>query len=276
MTAVATLPRPVAKRVNPLAGAQQTATLVWRSLVQIKHNPMELVDLSIQPIMFVLLFAYVFGPPMAGSVSRYLPILIPGIIIQNALFATMNTGFGLNVDVTKGVYDRFRSLPIARVAPLAGRIIADMVKQAWSMGILLLVGVLIGFRVKTNWFNLVPALALLIAFALLFVWVAVYIGLTATEPEKVQIFGFTVIFPITFLSNAFVPARANFPTWLSKVIEYNPVSQMADALRGLLIGHDVQGHAQPVVGPAINGLLWGVGLAVIFIPLSMRAFKSRV
>ena len=276
MTAVATLPRSTARRVNPLAGLQQTATLVWRSLVQIKHNPMELIDLSIQPIMFVLLFAYVFGPPMAGSVSRYLPILIPGIIIQNALFATMNTGFGLNVDVTKGVYDRFRSLPIARVAPLAGRIIADMVKQAWSMGILMLVGVLIGFRVQTNWFNLVPALALLIAFALLFVWVAVYIGLTVTEPEKVQIFGFTVIFPVTFLSNAFVPARANFPTWLSKIIEYNPVSQMADALRGLLIGHDITGHSQPVVGPAVNALLWGVGLAVIFIPLSMRAFKSRV
>jgi oleandomycin transport system permease protein len=188
----------------------------------------------------------------------------------------MNTGFGLNVDVTKGVYDRFRSLPIARVAPLAGRIIADMVKQAWSMGILMLVGVIIGFRVQTNWFNLVPALALLIAFALLFVWVAVYIGLTVAEPEKVQIFGFTVIFPVTFLSNAFVPARANFPTWLSKIIEYNPVSQMADALRGLLIGHDIQGHSQPVVGPAVNALLWGVGLAVIFIPLSMRAFKSRV
>jgi ABC transporter DrrB family efflux protein len=237
---------------------------------------MELLDLSIQPIMFVLLFAYVFGPPMAGSVSAYLPILIPGIIMQNALFATMNTGFGINVDVTKGVYDRFRSLPISRMAPLAGRIVADMVKQAWSMAILLLVGVIIGFRVQTNWLNLVPALGLLIVFALLFVWVAVFIGLTATEPEKVQIFGFTVIFPVTFLSNAFVPARANFPTWLSKVIEYNPVSQMADALRGLLIGHDIQGHPQAVLGPAINALLWGVALAAIFIPLAMRAFKSRV
>jgi ABC-type polysaccharide/polyol phosphate export permease len=277
VTAIAvTPPAAPAKRINPVAGLRQTGTLVWRSLVQIKHNPMELLDLSIQPIMFVLLFAYIFGPPMKGSVHAYLPILIPGIIVQNALFATMTTGFGLNVDVTKGVYDRFRSLPIARIAPLAGRIVADMVKQAWSMAILLLVGIIIGFRVQTNWFNIIPAFLLLIAFALFFVWISVFIGLVVTEPEKVQIFGFTVIFPITFTSNAFVPAGANFPTWLSKVIEYNPVSQMADALRGLLIGKDTAGHHEEVLSPAINAILWGLALAAIFIPLAMRAFKTRI
>ncbi|MFC7729259.1 ABC transporter permease [Actinomadura keratinilytica] len=105
------------RRVTAAATARHVATLAWRNLVQIKHNPMELLDLSIQPIMFVLLFAYVFGPPMAGSVEAYLPIVIPGIIAQNALFAGMTTGYGLNVDITKGVYDRFRSLPISRSAP---------------------------------------------------------------------------------------------------------------------------------------------------------------
>jgi oleandomycin transport system permease protein len=275
-TAVAPAPFTPSKRVNPVNALRQTGTLVWRNLVQIKHNPMELIDLSIQPIMFVLLFAYVFGPPMAGSVSNYLPILIPGIIVQNALFASMTTGVGLNTDVTKGVFDRFRSLPIARLAPLAGRITADTVKQGWSMAILLLMGIIIGFRIETNWFNIIPAFLLLLAFALLFSWVSVFIGLVVSEPEKVQIFGFTVIFPITFLSNAFVPTKANYPDWLSKVIEYNPVSQMADAIRGLLIGHDIQGHPQTVAEPAIHALLWGAGIALIFAPLAMRAFKNRV
>src|ERR1700731_1893023 len=113
------------RRVTPATAVRNTLTLAWRNLVQIKHNPMELIDLSIQPIMFVLLFAYVFGPAMSGSVAAYLPILIPGIIVQNALFATMTTGVGLNVVLTKGVLDRLRSLPFARTAPLAGRIIAD-------------------------------------------------------------------------------------------------------------------------------------------------------
>ena len=115
-------------------------TLAWRSLVQIKHNPMELLDLSIQPMMFVLLFTYVFGGAIAGRPSDYLQFALPGIIVQNALFATMTTGFGLNTDLTKGVFDRLRSLPIARWAPLAGRILADTVKQAWSIALLLGVG----------------------------------------------------------------------------------------------------------------------------------------
>jgi oleandomycin transport system permease protein len=264
------------RRVTPATAMRNTLTLAWRNLVQIKHNPMELIDLSIQPIMFVLLFAYVFGPAMSGSVAAYLPILIPGIIVQNALFATMTTGVGLNVDVTKGVFDRLRSLPIARSAPLAGRIIADVVRQAWSMAILLAVGMLIGFRIQTSALALIPAFGLLLAFALLLSWASVFIGLSVSEPEKVQVFGFVVIFPLTFLSNAFIPLSNNYPAWIHNIMEYNPVSQIANAIRGLLIGHDVAGHSQPVIGPAINALLWGVAIAAIFIPLSLRAYKRRV
>jgi oleandomycin transport system permease protein len=271
-------PAPVTlgKRISPVSAVNNTLTLAWRSLVQIKHNPMELIDLSIQPIMFVLLFAYVFGPAMAGSVSAYLPILIPGIIVQNALFATMSTGVGLNVDVTKGVFDRLRSLPISRTSPLAGRILADIAKQAWSMAILLTVGVLMGFRIETTPLAVIPAFGLLLAFALLLSWASVFIGLTVSEPEKVQVFGFVVIFPLTFLSNAFIPLSHKYPDPIYNVMKYNPVSQMVDALRGLLIGHDLQGHDQAVAGPAISALLWGLALAAVFIPLSLRAFKSRV
>ncbi|MEU5882306.1 ABC transporter permease [Spirillospora sp. NPDC047279] len=277
MTA-ATHTTPLPRQVGLGTGLRNTMTLTWRNLVQIKHNPMELIDLSIQPIMFVLLFAFVFGPAMAGSVSDYLPILIPGIIVQNALFASMTTGVGLNTDVTKGVFDRFRSLPIARTAPLAGRIIADTVKQAWSMLIVLVVGFAIGFRVETSWINLVPAFLLLLAFSLLFAWVSVFVGLAVNEPEKVQIFGFTIIFPITFLSNAFIPVSDKYPTWIRTIMENNPVSLLGDAIRGLLIGHDVTDPsvAQPVAGPAIAALLWGVAIAAVFIPLSMRAFRRGV
>ena len=266
----------LAKRVTPVIGLRNTMTLVWRNLVQIRHNPMELLDLSFQPIMFVLLFAYVFGPAMSGSVQAYLPILIPGIIVQNSMFATLTTGVGLNADVTKGVFDRFRSLPIARSAPLAGRIAADTVKQAWSLAILLLVGIAIGFRVETTYWSLIPAFALILAFTLLFSWASVFIGLMVSEPEKVQIFGFVVIFPLSFLSNAFIPLSDRYPTWLRDIMQANPVSKLADALRGLLIGHDASGASQPVIAPAVDALLWGIGIAAVFIPLSLWAFKKRV
>ncbi|MFI0448726.1 ABC transporter permease [Actinomadura sp. 6N118] len=271
-------PRDLPRQVGLSNGLRNTMTLTWRNLVQIKHNPMELVDLSVQPIMFVLLFAFVFGPAMAGSVQDYLPILIPGIIVQNALFASMTTGVGLNNDVTKGVFDRFRSLPIARSAPLAGRIIADTVKQAWSMFIVMIVGLVIGFRVETSWVNLLPAFLLLLAFSLLFAWVSVFVGLAVDEPEKVQIFGFTIIFPVSFLSNAFIPVSDKYPGWIRTVMENNPVSLLGDAIRGLLIGHKVTDPSmgQPVLTPAIQSLIWGVAIAAVFIPLSMRAFKRKV
>jgi ABC transporter DrrB family efflux protein len=281
MTAIAQpVARPLSRRVSPAAGLRNTGTLVWRNLVQIKHNPMELLDLSIQPIMFVLLFAYVFGPALAGSVAAYLPVLIPGIIVQNAMFATLTTGVGLCTDVSKGVFDRFRSLPIGRSAPLAGRITADTVKQAWSVMILLVMGIIIGFRVETTWWALIPTFGLLLAFTLLFSWVSVFIGLMASEPEKVQIFGFVFIFPLSFLSNAFITPSSAYPTWLRDIMQANPISQLADALRGMLIGYTTdpitKAHlAQPVIGPAINSLLWGAGIAVVFIPLSLWAYRKR-
>ncbi|GLW67257.1 transport permease protein [Actinomadura rubrobrunea] len=257
------------RRVGLGVSARNVATLAWRNLVQIKHNPMELLDLSIQPIMFVLLFAYVFGPPMAGSVDAYLPIVIPGIIAQNALFAGMTTGYGLNVDITKGVYDRFRSLPIARGAPLFGRIIADTVKQAWSMLVLLLVGFAIGFRIETGPLGLLAAFGLILLFALLFTWISVFVGVSVSEPEKVQIFGFTIIFPITFLSTAFIKLSPGTPDWLAFVMRNNPLSQLVESIRGLLVGGPVLEHAWIAVA-------WGAAFMAVFAPLSIRQLRRRV
>jgi oleandomycin transport system permease protein len=218
--------------------------------------------------MFVLLFTYVFGGALAGSPGDYLRFALPGIIVQNALFATMTTGFGLNADLTRGVFDRLRSLPIARSAPLAGRIVADTAKQAWSMALLLGVGMVLGFRVHGGPLGLLAALALLLAFTLAFSWLAVLVGVLVDEPDKVQIFGFTVIFPLTFTSDAFV-RMDTMPGWMQAWVKVNPVTMLADGTRGLLVGG-------PVAGPAGKALLWAAVFAAVFAPLAVRAFKRRV
>jgi oleandomycin transport system permease protein len=258
----------LAPAVSPIEGLRQTGTLAWRTLVQIRHNPWELSDFSIQPIMFVLLFTYVFGGAIAGSTGRYLTFALPGIIVMNMLFVTMYVGTGLNTDLTKGVFDRLRSLPVARWAPLAGRITADLVKQAWSIVLLLGVGLILGFRIGTSPMALLGAVALLLVFALAFSWVSVLVGLLAKDPEKVQLFGFTALFPITFVSNVFVPT-ATMPSWLQAFVDVNPVTILADATRGLMRGG-------PVAGPVAGSLLWAAAIVVIFAPLSVWAFKRRV
>jgi oleandomycin transport system permease protein len=255
-------------RTRPFEGLVQSVTLSWRTLVQIKHNPMELIDFSIQPIMFLLLFTYVFGGAISGSTGDYLTFALPGIIVQNALFGTLNTGVGLNTDLTKGVFDRLRALPIARWSPLAGRIAADMVKQAWAMALLLGLGAIMGFRVGTGVAGVLGAFGLMLVFAMAFSWISVLVGMLVSEPEKVMIFGFAVMFPLTFVSNAFVPSDT-MPGWLQGWVDVNPVTKLADAVRGLLVDG-------PVAGPLAASLLWAAGILAVFAPLAVRAFKRRV
>jgi len=255
------------QRVGPLAAVRHTLTLAWRSLVQIRHNPMELADLSLQPLMFVVLFAYVFGGAIAGSPKAYLQFGLAGIITQNALFLTMNTGVALNTDITKGVFDRFRSLPIARSAPLAGRIVADVARQVWSVAILVAVGMLLGFRIQTGLASALGALALLLVFALAFSWLPVLVAMLVDEPEKVMMLGFVVVFPMTFASSAFVPV-ASMPGWLQGWAKVNPTSLLVDAVRGLLVGGRV-------AGPALGALAWAVAIAAVCAPLALRAFRRR-
>jgi oleandomycin transport system permease protein len=264
---VSTLAAPAA-RVRPIVGLRNTLTLAWRTLVQIKHNPFELLDFSIQPLMFLVLFTYVFGGAISGSTGEYLRFGLAGIIVQNTLFATLNTGVALNTDLTKGVFDRLRSLPISRWSPLAGRIVADVIKQAWAIALILGVGMILGFRVGTGPAQVVAAFGLLLVFALAVTWMSVLVGMLVSAPEKVQIFGFVLLFPITFASNAFAPT-ASMPGWLQAWVKVNPVSVLADAVRGLLNGG-------AVATPVAESLLWAAGLLVVFAPLSVWAFKRRV
>jgi oleandomycin transport system permease protein len=258
----------VQSRVPPVVVLRNTATLAWRTLVQIKHNPFELFDFSLQPVMFLLLFTYVFGGAISGSTGEYLVIGLPGIIVQNMLFATMNTGVGLNTDISKGVFDRLRSLPISCWSPLAGRIVADVIKQAWAVTLLLVVGAILGFRVGTGPVQVAGAFGLLLVFGFAAAWMSVLVAMLVSAPEKVQIFGFVLLFPLTFASNAFAPT-ATMPGWLQAWVKVNPVSILADAVRGLL-------HGGPVAAPVGQSLLWAGILVAVFAPLSVWAFRRRI
>ncbi len=255
-------------RPSLIDGLRQTMTLAWRTIVQIRNNPWELGDYSIQPILFLVLFMFVFGGAISGSPGDYLSYALPGIIVMNMLFVTVYVGMGLNTDLTKGVFDRLRSLPLARWAPLAGRITADMVKQAWSILLLVGIGLLLGFRFGTGVAEVLAAVALILAFALAFSWVSVLVGVTAKDPEHVQLYGFNALFPLTFVSNIFVPAET-MPDWLQVIVNANPVSQLANAVRGLMVGG-------PVAEPVFWSLLSAVVLIAVFAPLSVHALSRRI
>nr|WP_116946803.1 ABC transporter permease [Jiangella endophytica] len=281
MTTV-TAARPTPAELSPSVGVgegiKQTMTLAWRTIVQVRHNPWELGDYSIQPIMFVLLFTYVFGGAIAGSTSEYLTFALPGIIVMNMLFITMYVGTGLNTDLTKGVFDRLRSLPIARWAPMAGRILADQVKQAWSIFLLLAIGMALGFRIGTDVWSLLAAVGLLLVFALAFSWVSVLVGVVAKDPEKVQLFGFTALFPVTFVSNVFAPT-STMPGWLQPIVENNPVTILSNACRALMVGDDTLGtewHVASATTPVVQSLIWAAAIAAVFAPLSVWALRRRV
>jgi oleandomycin transport system permease protein len=258
---------PLPARVGPLRAVQQTCSLAWRTLVQVKHNPFELMDFSVQPIMFLLLFVYVFGGALGRSPHHYLQYVLAGIIVQNALFTTLNTAVGLSTDLEKGFSSRLRALPIARFAPLAGRIVADLAKQAWAFALLFAVGSLMGFRAGTGPLAVLAAAGLVLVVALAFSWAMVWIGMLAGNPEKVQIFGFVVMFPLTFTSGAFV-RPATMPGWLQAFSKANPVTLLADATRGLLAGG-------PVAVPAVESLLYAAGFIALFAPLAVAAFRRR-
>jgi oleandomycin transport system permease protein len=260
--------RPLTARVGPVEGLRQTFSLAWRTLVQIRHNPLELIDFSIQPVMFLLLFTYVFGGAIGGSPHAYLMFALPGIIVQNSLFTTLNTATGLSTDLKEGFFDRLRSLPIARFAPLAGRILADLAKQTWAIVMLVSIGYILGFRIHTNPLGALAAAGLVLVSTLAISWALVLVSMLAANPEKVQIFGFVVLFPITFTSDAFV-RTASMPGWLQAWSKANPVSLIADAVRGLMV-------SGPAGRPAVEALLYAVAFTAVFAPLAVGAFKRRV
>ena len=267
MTA-ATLPfAEPAPRLSPLTGLRNTFTLTWRSVLKIRTNMEDLVGLSLQPIMFLVLFTYVFGGAIAGGTHAYLQFELPGLLVMTVVFATLGTGLMLNQDITGGVFDRFRTLPIARWAPLGGAVLGDMVRYMISVAITLGFGMVLGFRIGTSPLSAVAACLLLLTFALAMCWVSALIGMLVKTPQGVQMFGFLAMFPLVFGSNLLVP-KGTMPGWLQSFVNVNPMTDLTSAERGLLTG----GPAGP---PALHSLLWALGIFVVFAPLAVRAYRRR-
>jgi len=259
--------RELSARVGVLGGLQQTLTMAWRTVIRVRHNPQELADISFMPIMFTLLFTYVFGGAISGSRSDYLQFMIPGMLVMSMLFATLNVGTGINTDLSKGMFDRLRSLPIARWAPFAGRILGDQFKQIWSVLLIIGVGLILGFRPE-SWPGVLGASVLLLVFAAAFSWVPVLVGIMARDAEKVQIFGFAVILPLNFVSGVFAPTDT-MPGWLDAFAQVNPVGILLIAARSLVDG-------EPDTAAVVWSLVWAAGIVLVFGALSVRALKRRV
>ena len=241
--------------------------MLVRQLRKILRRPMYVVYLFVQPVMFVLLFRYVFGGAINTGHIHYVDYLLPGIIVMTAVFGALTTGLGLTEDVKAGVVDRFRSLPIARSAVLIGRTTADLALNALTLILMLLLGFAVGFRPTQPFYEVALALLLVLAFAYVFSWISAFIGLSVRDPETAQSVGFIWVFPLVFASSAFVPA-GSMPAALHWFADVNPVTLTVNADRALMIGH---GHA---LGPALGMLAWLVGLLLVFVPLSIRAFRN--
>lgn len=279
-SATSTADPTLSARVPVGAAFRHTATLTKRSLLKIKSDPEEVLGFTIQPIMFVLLFVYVFGGAFGGALGggsesntqAYLQYVLPGIVVQTVVFATMGTGLGLNTDIDTGIFDRFRAMPIARWAPLAAQITGDVIRYALSAVVLLIVGTIMGFQIETGIVQALAALALALAFGFALCWISCLVGLLVKTAQGIQMFAMTLMFPLTFASTVFVPAET-MPGWLQGWVEVNPVSLLADAIRGLLLGGSTWGS---VWSNVIGVLIWGVAIMAVFAPLSVWAYRRRV
>ncbi|MET3804411.1 oleandomycin transport system permease protein [Nakamurella sp. UYEF19] len=242
--------------------------LAKRSLTKTLRTPEALIDVTVQPVIFLALFTYIFGGAIAGgSTGQYLQFLLPGLLAQSIAMAGVAIGQNLNADIEKGVFDRFRSLPIARSAPLVGAVVADFVRYLILCVITLGFGYLMGFRIETNVVAAIAAIALAIAFALCFCWISVWVGMIARTAGSVQGIMFLLVLPLSFGSNTYVNP-ATMPGWLQAFVEINPLSHLVSTVRGLLVG-----------GPVTKDLLWTFGwmgvLLAVFVPLALRGYRRR-
>jgi ABC-2 type transport system permease protein len=248
--------------------------VMWRNLKRIPRIPELAIFAVIQSIMFVLLFAFVFGGaiPLPGGGS-YREYLMPGIFAQTLAFAAVTTAIGMTDDMNKGIIDRFRSLPMARSAVLAGRTTSDVLYNAVILAVLMATGVAVGWRVHTGLLGLFLGGALLVAFAGAMAWVGVYLGMSVPTVEVAQQVGFITIFPLTFVSNAFVPTQS-LPGWLQPFAEWNPISSIVAACRELFGNPTLPpGDSFPAQNPILMSVLWIVGLVVVFAPLGVRKYR---
>ena len=254
--------------MSPTRAARHGLTLAWRSLLKLKHSPDQLLDVLLMPITFVVIFVFLFGKAVAGDWHAYLQFVLPGVAVQALLFASMGTALALNADLRTGIFDRFRSLPIARSAPLIGHLLGDLVKYMVSLTLVFGFGAILGFRAHGSPLAVLAGCGLIMLFSFAVCWIAALVGMLANSPGSVQGLAFLVIFPLTFGSNVFVPT-AELPGWLQAWVKINPVTQVSDAARGLLLD-------LPLGRTITMSLLWTAGILVVFAPLAVRAYRRQV
>jgi ABC transporter DrrB family efflux protein len=255
--------------------AGDIATVTQRNLTKFARSPQLIVFSTIQPIMFVLLFNYVFGGAIQLPIDiDYITYLLPGIFVQTALFGSTNTGIALNEDLQKGIVDRFRSLPMARSAVLAGRTLADAVRQSFVLTLMLTVGVLLGFRFQNGVLAGIGALLLTVGFGFAFAWISANIGLRAPTAEVAQTAGFLWVFPLVFASSAFVPTQT-MPDWLRVWADHQPVTTVINAIRGLILGQETSTALGlgDVTANVLGAVAWTSALLAVFVPLAVKGYR---
>jgi ABC-2 type transport system permease protein/oleandomycin transport system permease protein len=242
-------------------------TITWRNVIAMRRVPQVLIFSTIQPVIFILMFRYVFGgainPP--GKIP-YVDFLMPGIFVQTITFGGMSTGVGLAEDVTKGLIERFRSLPMARSAVLAGRCIADLFRNVFVFVLMLIVGFAVGFRIHTNFLALMGALLVMLLFAFALSWIFALLGLTTRNAEAAQAASFPLVAPLVFASSAFVPLSSQ-PGWMQVFSAHQPFTLTVNAVRALCIGGDT-------LWPVIQSVLWAIAITAVFAPIAVRKYRA--
>jgi ABC-2 type transport system permease protein len=242
-------------------------TLGWRALLKIKHVPFQLFDVTAFPLMMTLMFTFLFGGALAGSPRDYIQFLLPGILVQAIVFITVYTGVGLNTDITKGLFDRFRSLPIWQPAPIVGALLGDVMRYSITALMVISLGVILGFRPAAGVAGVLLAVALILVFAFALSWIWIVLGMIVRTPESVMTTSFLFLFPLTFASNIFVDP-ATMPQWLQTVVAYNPVTHLVTAARGLMHG-----------GVVLADVAWvfaaSAVIVAVFAPLSLRMYHRE-
>jgi ABC-2 type transport system permease protein len=247
---------------GPIAACRAFA---WRGILKIKHVPEQLIDATVTPVLFLLMFTYLFGGAVEGSTSEYLQYILPGVFAQSVLFTSVYSGVALNTDMTKGVVDRFRTLPVWRAAPLLGAVAGDSVRFLTAGVITLIVGTIMGYDADGGVLGVLGALAIVVFFSFALSWVFTTVGLIMRSPNAVLNTGFMALFPLVFLSNVFVEPET-LPSALEAFVEVNPVSHLTDAIRGLLEGNADAGDIGLVVGE-------GTALTLVFGALTARLYR---
>jgi ABC-2 type transport system permease protein len=244
-----------------------TTTIAWRNLITLKRLPQLLIFESVQPVIFVLMFRYVFGGAIKVPGVPYVDYLMPGVFAQTVAFGAIQTGVGLAEDLHKGLIERFRSLPMARSAVLAGRTLADLVRNVFVIALMLVVGYMVGFRVQTDALGLIAGMAVMLLFGFSLTWIFAIVGLSTSNAETAQAASFPILAPLVFASSAFVSV-SSMPGWLQAFAKNQPVSVAIDAVRSLVLGGQYAS-----TGKVLASIAWSVGIIAVFAPLAIRRYR---